>query len=234
MAFRKSKGGTHSGAGDGTIQHGQSEGGAGPPEAGLVSNGGGGPKDGTSEAGSSEASGGAGGPAGSGASGGGSQSLAGGTAGQPNAQASGPSLSYKAQHESIADARGTDWAVDRAMRGAVPIQRPIQVVVRENQVALLPSKHSQKGAGRTGTVISLDQPHSEVSDQFASALKARIDDWGLAGNGLYWRPVLELNIGPEAGPTAKRLVQLLKNSGVEIRLPQTAQASGGPEAYGPR
>lgn len=152
-------------------------------------------------------------------------SQAGGLMGNDNVQGAAPSLSFTT-NESIADARGSDWAVRQATRNAVPIQRPIQVVVRENQVALLPSRHSQRGAGATGTVISLDQPLDKISDQLATALKSRIDDWGLAGNGLYWRPVLELRVGPEAGAggTADRLVGLLRNSGVDIRLPQTAKS----------
>ncbi len=177
-------------------------------------------------------------PGGQSGSAGGSSSAAG--SGSPSSSSNNPSSNAVAlgqkdiardssslrlsQQQSIADARGSDWAVQQAMRSAVPIQRPIQVVVRQDQVALLPSRHARAGAGATGTVISLDQPLDEISDQFSAALKSRMDDWGLAGNGLYWRPVLELNVGPEAGDTANRLVKLLRNSGVDIRLPQTANS----------
>lgn len=117
------------------------------------------------------------------------------------------------------------------MNNAVPIRRPIQVVVRENQIALLPSRHAKRGAGATGTVISLDQSLKQISDEFAGALKERIQEWGLAGNGLYWRPVLELRVGPEAHQTADRLVRLLKNSGVDVRLPETANSQRGQGTY---
>lgn len=176
---------------------------------------------------------GQGGPGASGSQGAPSGSFAGGSAGEASASASGPSMSFSPQ-QSIADARGSDWAVQQAMRSAVPIQRPIQVVVRKNQVALLPSRHAQQGAGATGTVISLNQPLSKISDQFAAALKSRIEDWGLAGNGLYWRPVLELNVGPEAIETANRLVKLLSNSGVDVRLQETANAKRGDGSDGPK
>ncbi len=159
-----------------------------------------------------------------------------GAMGQPGnptqAEAAGsPSLQFTApQSESIAKARGSDWAVQQAMRGAVPIQRPIQVVVRKNQMALLPSRHVTQGAGATGAVISLNQSLDQVSNEFVAALETRIDEWGLAGNGLYWRPVLELHVGPDAERTASRIVKLLKDSGVEVRLPETAQAPRGGSA----
>jgi hypothetical protein len=72
-------------------------------------------------------------------------------------------------------------------------------------------------------VISLDQPTEQVLDEFAAALRAHMKDWGLAGNGLYWRPVLQLNIGPQGQQQANRLSRLLEDSGVEIDRPHTAQ-----------
>jgi hypothetical protein len=135
---------------------------------------------------------------------------------------------------SIAESRGSNWAVEQATRTAIPVRRPIQVVVRENQVALLPSRHAAQGVEATGTVISLDQSLDRISEEFISALKARVDEWGLAGNGLYWRPVLELHVGPEALETAHRVNHLLRDSGVEVRLPETAQAPQGGTNYAPR
>ena len=137
-----------------------------------------------------------------------------------------PSLTFTKQ-QSIADARGSDWAVEQAMKNAVPIRRPIQVAVRQNQIALLPSRHASQGAAAIGTVISLDQPLEQISDQFVAALKTRFEEWGLAGNRLYWRPVLQLHVGPEAGQTANRLVRLLKNSGVDVEMPHTANSQRG-------
>ncbi len=134
---------------------------------------------------------------------------------------------------SIAATRGRGWAVGRA-RGAVPIRRPIQVVVRENQISLLPSRHATRGAEATGSVVLLNQSPNQVSKQFVAALKERIGEWGLAGNGLYWRPVLDLHVGPNAGPTASQLIRLLKDSGVEVRVPQTAQANPGGRANAPQ
>ena len=148
---------------------------------------------------------------------------AGGAAGSSRARVVGAN----GQGSSIADAKGRNWAVKKGGPGAVPIRRPIQVVVRENQLAMLPSRHALAGEAATGKVISLDQPMARISDEFVAALRDRVNGWGLAGSGLYWRPVLKLNVGPGAEQTATQIMRLLKDSGVEVSLPETARASEG-------
>lgn len=126
--------------------------------------------------------------------------------------------------QSIADARGANWAVDEPRQKSVAIRRPIHVVVRENKMILVPTGNARRGLEATGQEISLDQPIHDISDNFAAAVRDRIEEWGLAGSGMYWRPVLELNVEPDATMTATRIVHLLKNSGVEVRLPETANS----------
>ena len=162
-------------------------------------------------------------------SGPGSNGKMGGPAWQAATQESaGPSagMSLQGSQPSIADSRGRNWALQGRGRGAVPIRRPIRVVVRSNQVALLPTRHASTGAEATGRTISLEQSADAVSTQFVDALRERVGQWGLAGNGLYWRPVLELTVGPDAQQSARRVLQLLEDSGVEIQLPETAQGGG--------
>ena len=166
----------------------------------------------------------------SGGPGGGQTSGGGASAGGPSAggeASAGASGSAGGQATSIADARGSNWAVQGKGRNAVAIRRPIQVVVRQDQLALLPSRHATGGDAATGKVISLNQPLDQISDEFVTALRTRIDEWGLAGSGLYWRPVLKLNIGPDAEQTARQLLRLLRDSGVEVSLPDTARVPHG-------
>ncbi len=159
---------------------------------------------------------------------GGSSSSGSSTGSASGGQAQGSPGSMNAsssQVKSIAESQGKNWAIEGGARGAVPIRRPIQVVVRENQLALLPSRHDRDGVGATGTLISLDQSTKKISDEFVEALRARVNEWGLAGNGLYWRPVLELRIGPGAAQTARGVTQLLKGSGVEVKISESASLS---------
>ncbi|TWU21900.1 hypothetical protein [Bythopirellula polymerisocia] len=135
-----------------------------------------------------------------------------------------PTMSFSNKpSESIAASKGANWAVERANQHSVPIRRSIRVVVRENQMAILPTKNASRGKEFTGQIISLDQPVDKISQEFVAALRDRIEEWGLAGSGMYWRPVLELNVGPDAQLTATRVANLLQDSGVDLQLPETAE-----------
>lgn len=143
---------------------------------------------------------------------------------QPSTAGGTPTMSMSNKPpQSIAASQGANWAVERGSQHSVPIRRSIRVVVRENQMAILPTRNALRGTEATGQTISLDQPVEDISHEFVDALRERIDEWGLAGSGMYWRPVLELNVASDAQLTAARVVHLLKDSGVDIQLPETAE-----------
>lgn len=118
---------------------------------------------------------------------------------------------------------GNDRTLRKPRQGAVPIRRPIQVLIRRDQIAILQSRHEDDGFSEDGTVIFLAQPNERIFEEFVTALRKHMDGWGLAGNGLYWRPVLQLHVGPRGEPQAARLVQWLEGSGIEIDRPSTAR-----------
>jgi len=137
-----------------------------------------------------------------------------------------PPVSFSAaggSGQSIAKSRGANWAIHQPSQRSSPIRRTIRLVVRENQLAVLPNRHVLSGLDGKGVTISLQQPSDKVAQELFSVLQDRIDSWGLAGTRLYWRPVLALSVGPNAQRPADKVVDLLKDSGVEVRLPQTAQ-----------
>jgi hypothetical protein len=72
-------------------------------------------------------------------------------------------------------------------------------------------------------------------DEFVTALQDTMRDWGMAGQGLYWRPVLVLNVGPDGEQRADDLTRMLQNSGLELRRASaTAQHHEGPSASATR
>ena len=160
------------------------------------------------------------------------------TMGQQGQQQQTPSATISNQQprqaSSIADSQGSNWAIQQGRSGAVPIRRPIEVVVRQNQIALLPSRHALEANDESGAVISLNQSIPQISEQFVQALRSHVQEWGLAGNGLYWRPVLELKVGPNAQQTAHDITRLLQDSGVEVRLPEMANAGQGATTSAPK
>jgi hypothetical protein len=89
------------------------------------------------------------------------------------------------------------------------------VAVRGDSLAVLPEPgaHDDTVPGRE---IPLIGPTSSARDEFASAIEAHIAGWGMAGQGLYWRPVIEMVVGPDGQNRATDLVRMLKNSGIEV------------------
>ena len=127
------------------------------------------------------------------------------------------------QMASIAEPQGSTGPAPTGPQRSVPIRRTIHIVVRRDHVALLPSRHETHGVGATGIEISLNQSRGQIAEKINIALRNRMKDWGLAGSGLVWRPVLQLNVGPDAGRSAIEVERLLRGSGVEVRILETAQ-----------
>lgn len=221
-------------------------GGGGQSQSGAASGMGEGSYSGTPGGGGS--SGGAGGPTAGGAGGG--DSMAGGS-GTPTAAASDPNAppdaaggqqnmsvmmgspppngsqnsepgsdSARDYNSSIpADTRGKDWALRQKPQRAVPIRRTIRVVVRNDQLAILPDAATGPNNGK---VIPFHGDTVQSLDEFVKQVRDQIDGWGIAGNGLYWRPVIDLSVGAEGQRRANDLARLLKNSGLELRTDETA------------
>lgn len=110
----------------------------------------------------------------------------------------------------------------------VPVRRAVQIVVRHDRVAILPARTGNTRARVTltgGKVILLEGDTSLAVDQIISELQAHVRNWGIAGRGHFWRPVLMLNVGPDGNARAEELTALLKKSGLELRNTATAKHS---------
>jgi hypothetical protein len=112
--------------------------------------------------------------------------------------------------------RERDWAIGRKPARAVPVRRSIHVVVRGDQLAILPDDGQDNGIPSSDDVVKLQGDTVESIDRFVERVRHRVEGWGIAGQGLYWRPVLMLTVGPDGGRRAEDLVRILKNSGLEV------------------
>jgi hypothetical protein len=114
--------------------------------------------------------------------------------------------------------RGKDWALRDKPGRAVPVRRTIRVGVGKDLLNVL----SDSGPANT-KAIPLNGDTIESLDELVKQVHRQIDGWGIAGNGLYWRPVIVLDVGPDGQRRADDLERLLKNSGLEIRNGETAR-----------
>jgi hypothetical protein len=139
-------------------------------------------------------------------------------------QPGGPASRREREQMNRLAARGKDWALREKPARAVPIRRTIYVTIAKNQLAIMPDSAPPAG-GTGGKVIPMQSDTVESIDEFVKQVRDHIDGWGIAGNGLYWRPVVMLRVGPDGQQRADDLARLLKNSGLEIRTDQIANKS---------
>ena len=124
-------------------------------------------------------------------------------------------------------ARGKNWAIANGGPGMIPIRRTIQVVIREDALAILPEQSATNDAAAAGREFPLQDVPEGAYEDMVAALEARIKDWGMAGQGLYWRPVVEMKVGAGGDRRASDLMRLLKNSGIEVRNGSVARQDEG-------
>ncbi len=124
------------------------------------------------------------------------------------------------RHHSLAETRGKDWALKQKPQRAIPVRRTIRVVVQNNQLRILPEGAPASSPG--GKVIPVSGDTVLSLDSFVKNVHDEIDGWGMAGNGLYWRPVILLSVAPQGERRASDLERLLRNSGLELKTDETA------------
>jgi hypothetical protein len=147
--------------------------------------------------------------------------LSGGGASGASAELGNASV-VRGEFQNAAAKRGANWANADASRRASAITRPIQVVVQTDQLNVMPTDDGS-GAAAKPAVVSFEQPTDRVLDELAAVLQQHIKEWGLAGQGMYWRPTLVLTVAPGAERHAIRLNDLLKDSGVDVHFKDVAE-----------
>ena len=74
----------------------------------------------------------------------------------------------------------------------------------------------EKGTRQELQIFRHDGSIPAVIDPFVDAVQARLQSWGIAGQGIYWRPVLQIRVHDDASENYQQLLQLLDNSGIEV------------------
>ncbi|MEM8732797.1 MAG: hypothetical protein AAGG44_01150 [Planctomycetota bacterium] len=143
------------------------------------------------------------------------------TDGRPQGeQAGAPSLGMQAGQQQRAEGssplarqRGSNWALDSRSRSRTAVVRPIQLQCFEDRWLLLPDS----GDVRKASSIPYEGTPEQRADQLAKQIQQRVEDWGIALTGGYWRPVLIVEVAPKADWRFNQLKNLFEGSGLEIR-----------------
>ena len=94
---------------------------------------------------------------------------------------------------SLAERRGEDWGLRDAAHGSVGVTRPIRVECYADRLVVISDRNPADNK-----VISLGPRTVSSIDPFISAVWGQIEAWGIAGRGMYWRPVLQVSVAPDA------------------------------------
>ena len=123
-------------------------------------------------------------------------------------------LGQNSQQKSIAEQRGEkNWANPAANRAASPVTRPIKIVCDADHLTMLPEGRSRRGY----KVIELGENNEENMRELVTSVWDRIDSWGVAGQGNYWRPELIMEVEPGAEARFNELKALMADSGLDVR-----------------
>lgn len=112
----------------------------------------------------------------------------------------------------IADTRGRNWALPDREASSLPITRPIRIECMVDRLVLVPDVRDQQAQ-----VIKLGSRTSESVDELLSAVRTHMRTWGIAGQGMYWKPQLILKVDPAADGRAADLQALLADSGLDVK-----------------
>lgn len=130
-----------------------------------------------------------------------------------------PSSSSRRASETtrpVASHRGRNWAWSQGPPTQTPVVRSIRMQCFGDRWVLLPPT----GSTRPGETILLDGIVQERAEQLARMIIDRVDSWGLALAGGYWKPILVVEVADDASWRYDQLVRLLDGSGLEVQRRQ--------------
>jgi uncharacterized membrane protein YgcG len=119
--------------------------------------------------------------------------------------------SPSSKHSKKQKKRDADWGVRDARPGSVAVTRSIRVECHGDRLVVV----SERGPDFS-KVIPLGQRTSSAVDPLISAVWEQMDSWGIAGRGMFWRPVLHVYVAPDADRRFTELSRLLDGSGVTL------------------
>lgn len=133
--------------------------------------------------------------------------------GSGGASASGNSATSAGSPASLADARGDNWGLPNAAQGMVAVTRPLNVAVLPDRLVLLPGR----GENWRPIITTVEGPLQTSVDAFVTKIWKRIEGWGIAVPGGYWKPVLVVEVLPGGEARFQELQALLQGSGLEVQ-----------------
>jgi hypothetical protein len=120
----------------------------------------------------------------------------------------------ESQLKPISVSQGKDWATARSEGKATAITRTINMVVLPGAWVLISDNNRREAE----TTIRLADGVTAGSNQLSRLIKKRVEDWGVAVAGGYWKPRLTIETPSEDLSSLKILTKLLEGSGMDVQV----------------
>lgn len=112
----------------------------------------------------------------------------------------------------LAAQRGQNWALKQGSPRSTGITRPVSIECGGGELMLLP----EPGSRLPARTIDVSGDPVEGIDHLVQLIDQRIEGWASAGRGLYWKPVLHVQVLPGGEARFEQLQTLLYGSGMEV------------------
>jgi len=113
---------------------------------------------------------------------------------------------------SLASGRGSNWASLATPDRPIPLTRPIRIECAAAEFRIL-----DEAGRRIETRVPIGTHTAGAIDPLVQAVHAKVADWGIAGDRMYWRPELVLSETPDGRGRREDLERLLADSGLDTR-----------------
>ncbi|MDA7980450.1 MAG: hypothetical protein MPJ50_16955 [Pirellulales bacterium] len=149
--------------------------------------------------------------------------------GAPSADAQSPpssSFSFSGAGQGAGGSAGqghrqANWALPNAGFGDVAVSRAMRVTLDGSELTI----YSMDPQTRP-EIVYLQPQTADSLDDFRAAVWREMDRWGLAGRGMYWKPILKFEVTPAGADRYFQLKRLMENSGFVLEsqrvLPRAA------------
>jgi hypothetical protein len=124
------------------------------------------------------------------------------------------SFGSSAPSDSLAAKRGDGWALPSKTAGGTGYLRPITVFCNDNSLRL----RTASGDWRT---IPFSKSSESAIDKMVDEIWKRIDSWGIAGQGSFWKPQLRVVTEKGGEKRFSEVQTLLQNSGLIVERTQS-------------
>jgi hypothetical protein len=109
--------------------------------------------------------------------------------------------------------RGNNWGLPGSRGRVTAVTRTIQLAVLRDRIVIVPERDDNRPPQHLP--VSPELSTGDV-DRFVAAIQREIDGWGLAVADGYWKPLLVMEVAPDAERLSQQLETALEGSGFDL------------------